>query len=384
MNAEIDPLSEFLSTVIVASDNAYKFSPYQLLQRLDLLGQLSQRLAELVRPDSEYLCAIATTGIPIAVGIARQLREPLIFFSSDGWNDSPQISNQKVLGTIPKHTKITIIDTSLRPGTPSSECYYYLVEQLDAEVLQIVSIFDFAIDGESINRIEGVEYTSLGSATDYARLLCGLLNVSSLEAANERYFTSSSPFWIPNDTRRLGTNNLFSKFKTLLAWPGRTHTQTIGSIDIQKRLRQIPTDDIGIWGYFKKPQLVAESITECIAQVNLNKYAGIIGLDVLGGALAIYAALEANYQGIVFIFDARNGLLPAPTASREFMDKKFLAFQLRLGTGRYAAEALHVIEQLGGTIGTLIAMKRVFGIINPRALPLRKLIRSGVQIFTME
>lgn len=378
MSQEKDILSEYLETLIVNTGDGLHVSTYSILHRLPLLEKVAHAITSNLNQNTEYLCIIAMSGLPLGVAVARELQLPLVFYSKDAWNNDRDIGAERVLGKLPQGARVSIFDAYIASNDTIIECYQYLTAELEVKVLQILTVIDFQIQQK---RLDGVDYSILGTAQELSKTLCEILGTNNLEEAEEIYFQEEGFWHFHRSSHIKRRTNLTSKLKSLVGMPGPIKPISIGSNECKERLDLIPDDNIGIWEFLKKAHIVHLVATECIGEIDFTKASNLVGLDILGGTLALYLALNMNFSGSVFIYHPEYGLLPK---SKDLGGQKSILVQVRLDTGRNAMEALQVIEDRGGQVSTLLAIKRTYDISNPRVLSLRKLISSGVQIFTID
>jgi orotate phosphoribosyltransferase len=375
-----DILRQFLSILIIHTPDGPRFSKYEILKNISVLELTAQALAKLVNPKVEYLCALAMSGLPIGVAVARETKLPLVFYNRDAWDDDPKAGLLQVLAKLPRNATVAIVDTHMRSGNNSAQCCRYLRDEYGANVIQIITPFDFECRTETI---EGIEYSSLGSVSEHEQILCDLIGVQNIDKIRQNYLQITSEFWNYPILQRVINTSRFQKATQLWGFPGRLPKPRHISSPVSDRLRQLPLDNIGIWNYFLEPSLVLDSVRYCIKYIDFSKFDGIVGLEALGSALAIYLALEVNYAGKVLLFKNEYGILPS---NGGLEGNKLLIMQLRLETGRYAVEAIETIHELKARVDTIVTMRTNFGKwpIELGKLSLRKLQQIGIEIISMD
>src|SRR3990172_4834855 len=373
-------ITRFLETLIVPRDEGHRFSKYRILTDLDLLEDIAVELSKKVDPKTECICALAMSGIPLGVAIAREMKLPLVFYTRDVWDADPDIGLQKVLARIPQQTRVSMVDTHINSGATTSLCHRYLRDEFDADVLQVISPFDFENRTDSIN---GIEYLSLGSASEFADVLSGLFGAHDFDEVKSRYIGLGSSFWNSPSARRQFDSGKVKKAKRLWGIPGHLPRADSSGSDASKQMRRnVPLDHLGIWSYFMQPGLMSATVGDIACRVDFTDFSGLIGLEPMGSALAVYMALETGFRGRIHFFDNQFGLVPElPSMKSEV----FALTQLRLETGRYAVEALETVRKLGGEVTTLIVGRTKYGRwpLQFGELSLRKLADEKIRVFTM-
>lgn len=364
-------LEDYIKATTVVADQNIAFSKLGILANPSVLYEISFSLANLVPNTTDYICALAPSGIPLGVSVSQQLKKPLIFYNPQGWER--QGSSKNILPEPPTQKHYTLIDAHYRTGRSSFWCEGYISSRFNGVTSAICTpvVFDTCNVISSNTKIRAFANAEVASGTMYR--LYGLSeNMIATQIKNlESHFWSYPPsldfdlneYRASNPTAKWieyakgARGNIFRKYPDIKIIP-----ETKDLIDPYLKGSNMSIGEFA-WHLFTIPQLLQEICKIAGAKLNIEEFDYLLGVGHLGMSLAIALGYynRDRFQGQILTWLGEYGLLPS---SSDLDKKRILFITTRVQFGTYLMDALLDVEKHNGKVLEVVTVFRDFNANN--------------------
>lgn len=358
------------------------FAQEGILSDLELLRLVANLIGQGLPDDTDGVCALATSGVPLGTYLALTLGKPLYFYKGEGLITTENQQIVPLLPSAPKSAKLLLADSHIREGWVVATCLAHLLHNTETEPVGVVSLFDF----EGLVQKKYDVDLDRHAVIDIADHLDSLRSILSMATANsvKEHCSIDGAFWgeAIGETDIGQSSRRRRRLPFFIANPWARPKMRIADSPVKPLLdASLDCSDPGIWRFFQDPSLVRKTSLEVANLLPLQEYDTLVGVSVLGTAFALALAFHNALDCSVISFYPEPGLRPVPNS---LADRKILMCEVRLLSGLLAAEAYEQVRHHGGTCRTLLAVRLCLDRASSfRRSPMRWLSQEGVEIVAL-
>lgn len=368
-----DLKQKIVDCLIEETPTGVRFQPRGLQRQPDLLNQtateLLKKMQTLGSPKPDAIVALGTSGVALGVAASRLAKLPLYFYKMDGW---PFEADYQIPYLLPKNEgikNVVLIDSHYRSGFSLLRVANYLQRRLDLETTAIGVVF--APDGDFLDQHIRSKLVSCLKLPEDAMLLESKLNTKKLQGV----LSADSVFWGFKDILPIDPKPLEVKKREV------PPIEELSSLEKSfERIASIPITDPEIWRTFLQPEAISEIAEKINAALDVStKYTALVGISVLGTALATYISLTSQQPIKIFSTQFTENLAPR-VHSNELSAERVLICNTRLTSGIPVSNALALLNKEGVQVADLFVLKVDFSILpSRRRTALKAAAHRGLQ-----